>query len=315
MADYLYLESLIHLPEDVQQFLRRTAILDRLSGPLCDAILEEPGAQAQLRSLEATNLFLVPLDRRRVWYRYHALFREFLLGELRRSEPHVMVKLHLRAADWYGSQRIPGVGPRTPAEHIRDGQVRPAGVEAAAVDASGRAAVDRAALARGTRPLRCEKRSPAGGVGRMGRSHGRSARRSGTVGGIPGQCVLRSGHRGWHRVIQLLKGPVSSSDLSRRPRADGTRRERRRSRRAVVEPLACLGPPLCAEAQLMLGDTDGGVARLMETAAVAATLGNVNSVILSRAELAVFAIDRGGWIGSGRTPASGARQDREPRAA
>ena len=54
-------------------------------------------------------MFLVPLDRRRGWYRYHALFREFLLGELRRVEPDVMTKLHLRAADWYESNGSPAL--------------------------------------------------------------------------------------------------------------------------------------------------------------------------------------------------------------
>ena len=80
VADYLYRESMLPLPEDVQRFLRRTAVLDQLWAPLCDAILEESGGHARLRGLEATSLFLVPLDRRRGWYRYHALFREFLLG-------------------------------------------------------------------------------------------------------------------------------------------------------------------------------------------------------------------------------------------
>ena len=63
----------------------------------------------QLRGLEASNLFLIPLDRRREWYRYHALFREFLLGELRRVEPEVIMKLHLRAADWYEANGSPAM--------------------------------------------------------------------------------------------------------------------------------------------------------------------------------------------------------------
>ncbi len=65
VADYLYRESLAQRPEHEQRFLRRTAVLDQLSGPLCDAILEESGSDAQLRHLEATHAFLVPLDRRR----------------------------------------------------------------------------------------------------------------------------------------------------------------------------------------------------------------------------------------------------------
>ena len=107
VADYLYRESLSLLSETDQRFLRRTAVLDQLCAPLCEAVLEELGAQEQLRRLEASNSFLVPLDRRREWYRYHGLFREFLLGELRRVEPEAIAKLHLRAADWYESNGSP----------------------------------------------------------------------------------------------------------------------------------------------------------------------------------------------------------------
>jgi LuxR family transcriptional regulator, maltose regulon positive regulatory protein len=101
VADYLYRETLIRQPEDTQRFLRSTAVLDQLCVPLCDAVLGSSGAAGQLRHLEAANLFLIPLDRRREWYRYHALFREFLLGELRRTEPDIVMTLHRRAADWY----------------------------------------------------------------------------------------------------------------------------------------------------------------------------------------------------------------------
>ena len=101
VADYLYREALIQQPEDIQQFLRRTAVLDQLSAPLCDAVLQTSAAAAHLRRIEEHGLFLTPLDRRREWYRYHALFREFLLGELGRTEPDVTMTLHRRAADWY----------------------------------------------------------------------------------------------------------------------------------------------------------------------------------------------------------------------
>jgi LuxR family maltose regulon positive regulatory protein len=109
VADYLYRESLMLLPKKMQRFLRRTAILDQLCAPLCDAVLGESGGQERLRALEASNAFLVPLDRRREWFRYHALYREFLLGELRRVEPEVITKLHLRAADWYQSNGSPAL--------------------------------------------------------------------------------------------------------------------------------------------------------------------------------------------------------------
>ena len=108
VADYLYRESLIQLPKKTQRFLRRTSILDQLSAPLCDALLGATDGTKRLRELEASSLFLVPLDRRRDWYRYHPLFREFLFAELRRAEPDLVTKLHVRAADWYESNGSPG---------------------------------------------------------------------------------------------------------------------------------------------------------------------------------------------------------------
>jgi len=107
VADYLYREALIQQPEAIQQFLRRTAVLDQLSAPLCDAVLQTSAAAAHLRRIEEHGLFLTPLDRRREWYRYHALFREFLLGELGRTEPDVTMTLHRRAADWYEANGSP----------------------------------------------------------------------------------------------------------------------------------------------------------------------------------------------------------------
>ena len=109
VADYLYLETLLGQPKAIQRFLRRTAVLDQLSGPLCEAVLGSSAAAIQLRRIEAHGLFLTPLDRRRQWYRYHGLFREFLLGELRRTEPDIIMTLHQRAADWYESNGAPAL--------------------------------------------------------------------------------------------------------------------------------------------------------------------------------------------------------------
>ena len=111
VADYLYRESLMQLPESVQRFLRRTAVLDQLCAPAVRCRRSaNPGAQAQLRGLEASSLFLVPLDRRREWYRYHALFREFLLGELRRVEPDVDHEAAPAGRRLVRGQRLPGDG-------------------------------------------------------------------------------------------------------------------------------------------------------------------------------------------------------------
>jgi LuxR family transcriptional regulator, maltose regulon positive regulatory protein len=109
VADYLYREALLRQPKAIQRFLRRTAVLDQLSGPLCEAVLRTSAADIQLRRIEAHSLFLTPLDRERRWYRYHGLFREFLLRELRRTEPDIIMDLHERAADWYESNGFSGL--------------------------------------------------------------------------------------------------------------------------------------------------------------------------------------------------------------
>jgi LuxR family maltose regulon positive regulatory protein len=100
LADYLHAELLAHLPTERVAFLTRTAVLERLCGPLCDAILDTRGSDRVLAELEDSNLLLVPLDRRREWYRYHHLFRELLLTELQRREPQLLGELHARAARW-----------------------------------------------------------------------------------------------------------------------------------------------------------------------------------------------------------------------
>jgi LuxR family maltose regulon positive regulatory protein len=107
VADYLYSEVLSQQPKAVQRFLRRTSVLDQLCAPLCNAILGSSAAAVHLRRIEARSLFVHPLDREREWYRYHPLFREFLLAELRRTEPGIIATLHQRAADWYESSGSP----------------------------------------------------------------------------------------------------------------------------------------------------------------------------------------------------------------
>jgi LuxR family maltose regulon positive regulatory protein len=107
IADYLHAELLAHLPAELVTFLTRTAVLERLSGPLCDAVLATTGSGRVLESLEDSNLLLVPLDRRRGWYRYHHLFGELLLSELERREPDLVPELHLRAAGWCEANGLP----------------------------------------------------------------------------------------------------------------------------------------------------------------------------------------------------------------
>lgn len=111
VLDYLVEEVLQQQPAHIQQFLLHTAILDRLCGPLCDAVLDDPAGtgQAVLHAIERANLFLVPLDGERHWYRYHHLFGEFLRQRLVQDVNLVegdLAVLHGRASGWYEAQGL-----------------------------------------------------------------------------------------------------------------------------------------------------------------------------------------------------------------
>ena len=101
IVDFLAEEVLQRQPRHVQQFLLQTSILDRLTGPLCDAVTGHDGGKAELAALERGNLFLVPLDDRRQWYRYHQLFADVLHARLRDEQPGDVPDLHRRASRWH----------------------------------------------------------------------------------------------------------------------------------------------------------------------------------------------------------------------
>jgi LuxR family maltose regulon positive regulatory protein len=138
IADYLNEDVLAQLPEATRQFLLQTSILDRLCGSLCDAVrgienetlnIEKSPAQTDhaqfsmfnsqfiLEQLERANLFLMPLDDNRVWFRYHSLFADFLHAELNRHHSDQVVQLHRRAARWYLAHDLPELAFR----HAVDG--------------------------------------------------------------------------------------------------------------------------------------------------------------------------------------------------
>ena len=100
VSEYMESEFLSRISARQRVFLTRTSVLERMCGPLCDAVLEMGGSAAVLADLAGSNLLLVPLDRRGEWYRYHHLFRDMLLAELHRLEPGLMPVLQRRAADW-----------------------------------------------------------------------------------------------------------------------------------------------------------------------------------------------------------------------
>ena len=101
IVDYLGEEVLADLDPDTRGLLLRTSILERVSGPLCDAVAETAGSARKLQMLARSNLFVVPLDDRRDWYRYHHLFRACLNAELRLESGALIPELHRRASSWF----------------------------------------------------------------------------------------------------------------------------------------------------------------------------------------------------------------------
>jgi len=107
VSEYVEAEFLARISSSQRVFLTRTAVLERMSGPLCEAVLEVPGSAAALAELARSNLLLVPLDRRGWWYRYHHLFRDMLLAQLERLESGLIPVLRRRAAAWYLANDLP----------------------------------------------------------------------------------------------------------------------------------------------------------------------------------------------------------------
>ncbi|MCS5718398.1 LuxR C-terminal-related transcriptional regulator [Herbiconiux sp. CPCC 205763] len=296
VADYLYRESLSGLPDDVQRFLRRTAVLESFSAELCDGLLDERGSQLRLLELEAMNVFLVPLDRRREWYRYHPLFREFLLGELRRVEPASIPELHTRAADWYECNGSAAMA----IEHLLqtpDGDrcVRlVADVALATYQAGQLQTVQRWITALGDRAVAAYP----------------------PLAVLAGWSAVVSGHPVTaDRWADALEGFSYDS-----PPADGSASFE--SGRAMLRAMMCAHGPeqaiadaafalaeepdwsvwrdqalcLAAEGQLLAGDVEGAEALFTEASDVAVSNGNHDVHVLADAELAMVAMDQGRWV-------------------
>lgn len=104
VVDYIRDEFLDSVSRRQLEFLQRASVLDRLSGGLCDAMLQRSGSAALLRDLSRSNMLLTPLDRRDEWFRFHPLFREMLRAELRRVEPEIEAELNRRASDWWAAE-------------------------------------------------------------------------------------------------------------------------------------------------------------------------------------------------------------------
>ncbi|AGW92809.1 MULTISPECIES: LuxR C-terminal-related transcriptional regulator [Cupriavidus] len=106
IAAYLNENVFVHVPQPLQAFLLQTSVLDRMSVPLCNAVTGTESAQASFDWLVAHNLFFRPLDADCQWYRYHALFAEYLRTRLARERPQELAALHRRASEWYAGQSL-----------------------------------------------------------------------------------------------------------------------------------------------------------------------------------------------------------------
>jgi len=106
VIDYLVDEVMARQPDEVQTFLRRTSILERFCAPLCEYVVGGSEDMDIIAYLDRSNLFLIPLDDHREWYRYHHLFADFLSQRLRESEPDRILELHRRASQWYENEGL-----------------------------------------------------------------------------------------------------------------------------------------------------------------------------------------------------------------
>lgn len=293
VADYLYGEGISGLSAEARDFLRRTAVLDQLSGPLCDAVLERDDSHAMLRELEAQNIFIVALDGDRRWFRYHALFREFLSAELTRADASGVAELHRRAAEWF----VADGSPERAIEHYLAASERArAGAQVAMLALptyqSGRVTVvDR-------------------WLGQLGPS---------VVESSPDLMIIAA----WAAILRGQSPAAErwAATLDRARLEFGTHEESVafESSRAMIRAAMCASGParmlhdaqfgvasepewspwrdqalhLLGSALLLVGDTDRAARAFASSSACATRAGNPDSILLSEAELAVLALDSG----------------------
>ncbi len=234
IVDYLAGEVLQRQPESVRRFMLQTSVLDRLQGSLCDAITETTGGKAALEALDRENLFVIPLDDRREWYRYHHLFADVLRARLLEEDPDAPAELHRRAAAWFAAHDDPssairhalGGRRRRPGRRARRvGAARAAPQPAGRDDAGLGAAHPRR---RGARPAgaRDRLRGRADVSRRAGPGRRTPARRRAVAG-----ADTRGSRRGGHDRRRRGAGPDVAGrdrDVPRRARVDGRRHRRHR---------------------------------------------------------------------------------------
>jgi len=269
--------------------------VDQLSGPLCDALIEGSSGHARLRGLEGTSLFVIPMDRQREWYRYHALYREFLLDELQRTEPEIIPKLHLRAADWYESNG----SPQLAVDHLLHTDEVDRCVQLVTTLVLPTYSVGQISTVQQwlmtLEDASIELHPPltvlAGWIGVL-TGHTADAERWAAIAAassweqtpLEGTASFASA-RAMLPAVMCAEGPVSMTEDAAL---------------AVGEEPA--GSPwrdsallLLAEAHLLTGDLDHAETLLAESAGLGAQLGNTDTVVAGGSELALLLMDRSRW--------------------
>jgi LuxR family transcriptional regulator, maltose regulon positive regulatory protein len=296
VSDYMESEFLARISQRQRAFLTRTAVLERMCGPLCDAVLEQSGTHAILADLARSNLLLVPLDRRGEWYRYHHLFRDMLLAELHRLEPGLMPVLQGRAAAWCLDNGLPeealeyamaagdagmvaGLGAVLGVPVYRGGRVATVQrwfgwlEDHGAMKAHPLAAVMAALLAALTgRPADAERWADA--VDHW--QYGDPAR------------PADPGTEAWATVLRAVLCRHGVEQM----RADAGEAARRFADQGVAEPAPAL---LEGIARFLSGDLDGGDVLLEDAASVAAATGAADVLVVAPCERSLIAMARGDW--------------------
>lgn len=293
VADYLREEVLTRLPPDDVDFMLRTSVLEELSGPICDAVLETGGSGAVLERLEASNLLVVPLDHTRERYRYHHLFRDLLRGELLRSDPNGAAALLDRASAWCEHHDLP---------------------DQAVAYAIANEDVDRVAeLA-----SRYAQAAYYGGRGETAEGWLTWLDRHAAIEGYPVAAALGAWlmalagrHADAERWIDAATKGASAVEGEIEPRfeamletlhaamcREGPERMRERAARALEilpggDPWTATAILLAGASSLMLGDLDDAEARFANTADVAGQFGTAVAGSVAWAELALLALERG----------------------
>ena len=264
-----------------------------MCAPLCDAVLNSKGSAAELEEIERANLFLVPLDHHRGWYRYHHLFRDLLQHELEEQEPDLVPVLHRRAADWYEAHRDPesALVPRPRGRRHRRRRTHP-GLDRAAgprqrpgrrssragstCSTSTSASTDIPTVAiQGSSILAARGRAEEADRWLHAAERGVASRRR----GVGGRSAPDRGHAGRH--------------VRRRPRADAGGRRRRGleahgpTTRGARRPCSSAAPR-----DMLLGDTDSADLALAEAVERAATTGSTETRAIALSERSMLAAAR-----------------------